>query len=185
MEIGLCRDIQINHGRSVAMSIFPIAEDNVQITLQFQPESFREPFSTKIRWDDLWTHNSRPEVDRLFQNFVCDRAEFFDPDDLKFKILKDMVNEGRKETLNLWDNIDSLPFTDETSIPGYMLREIQCFDFYISLILFDYLFPEQLHSYLRNRMNISNELYRKDMTERLSVLCLGDHVLLIINGVPG
>ncbi len=168
-ELGLCQDIRITQGRPAAMSVIPIANGNVQFTLHSQPELFLKPLILEIQWDDLWAHNPRPEVDLLLQNLVCDCKGNSETDPL-IGILWHMLSEGRKETVNLWNNLYSVPFTDEASIPGYMLREIESLPFDLILIMFDYLFPEHLHSYMRNRMNISYELYKKDMAERWTVL---------------
>ena len=153
------------------MSVIPIANRNVLFTLHSQPELFRKPLTLEIKWDDLWARNPQPEVDLLLQNFVCDCKNSTNSEsELKLEILLHIFSEGRKETVNLWNNICSVPFTDEGSIPGYMLRGIGNMPFDLILIMFDDLFPEHLRSYMRKIMNISYESYKKDMAERLTVL---------------
>jgi hypothetical protein len=160
-ELGLCQDIRITRGILAAMSVIPTANG--------KPDLFLQPLTLEIRWDDLWARNSHPEVDLLLQYFVCDCKGNSDTDPL-IGILWHMLSEERKETVNLWNNLCSVPFTDEASIPGYMLREIGNMPFDLILIMFDYLFPEHLYSYMRNGMNNMYKWYKKDMTERQTVL---------------
>ena len=136
--------------------------------LQFQPEPFRKPLTWKIQWDDLWAHTPRPEVDLLLLNFVCDCKGNSETDPL-IGILWHMLSEGRKETVNLWNNLYSVPFTDETSIPGYMLREIESLPFDLILIMFDYLFPRHLQMQMRNKMKRSNRIYNSEISKRLNL----------------
>jgi hypothetical protein len=154
-----------------AMSVFPITKETVQFTLQFQrPEPFRKPFTMKLQWDDLYAHNGpNPEVDLLLQNFVCDHKDKPDTDVLTSLIVEHMLREGRRETVNLWDNLYSVPFIDETSIPGYMLREIQGFNFHTIIIMLEYLFPRHLQMQMWNKMKHSNRVYRSEISKRLNI----------------
>ena len=104
VELGLCQDIRITRGRMAAMSVFPITKETVQFTLHSQPDLFLQPLILEIRWDDLWARNSHPEVDLLVQYFVCDCKGNSDTDPLT-GILWHMLSEGRKETVNLWNNL--------------------------------------------------------------------------------
>ena len=170
IELDLCRDIEIHTVRygPVFMTMTPGCDENIKFILKFQPVMDRDPIIDEISWTDLWIDHPSIETKRLLQNLSSDRNERKPV--RRYELIRHALAEGREEISDLRDNLCSIAFTDETSIPGHILREIQYFNFHLILILFDYLFPEHLHLYMRNRMNISYELYKKDMAERWTVL---------------
>lgn len=168
-ELGLCQNILINRERAVTMTTFPITEEIVQIKLQIHLEPLQDIFNVRIYWDDLWEYKTQPEISRLLETIVCDRDEKPDRDDVILEILGHMLREGRRETVDLWDNLCHLPFSDEKSIFGYMLRELLRIDYHNLILMLEYLFPRHMYLNLRNNMRYYNTLYSVEIGKRLHV----------------